>query len=228
LIALQGDACDDDQPVDLDAALSVFFTGASPTDPKEKRLDKLTDLASALGPYLATGDFGMLTRNDTLRPTFIRWLCSDPIRAQTWNWVSPSATSPTAEALRSTKARGCADAETIAEAAQRLYEALIRSRSSRASLPRPGGNITGFIQIEAAMSGKRLELLKEIAPGVKRAAIMFNPDVAPGGGSYLLPSERGATCSRLPLGIAGSGRAVPQPASRAGISGSRDEISAKQ
>jgi putative tryptophan/tyrosine transport system substrate-binding protein len=57
-----------------------------------------------------------------------------------------------------------------------------------ASLPRPGGNITGFINVEAAMMGKWLELLFEIAPDVKRIAIMFNPDTAPGGGSYYLPS----------------------------------------
>jgi putative tryptophan/tyrosine transport system substrate-binding protein len=57
-----------------------------------------------------------------------------------------------------------------------------------ASLSRPGGNITGFGDAEPAMVGKRLELLMEIAPGIKRAAIMFNPDKAPGGGSYYLPS----------------------------------------
>jgi putative tryptophan/tyrosine transport system substrate-binding protein len=56
------------------------------------------------------------------------------------------------------------------------------------SLPHPGGYITGFINIEAAMGGKWLELLTEIAPGVKRAAIMFDPDTAPGGGSNYLPS----------------------------------------
>jgi putative tryptophan/tyrosine transport system substrate-binding protein len=61
-----------------------------------------------------------------------------------------------------------------------------------ASLPRPGGNITGFIDSEASMAGKWLELLIEIAPGVKRAAIMFNPDTAPGGGSYFLASFEAA------------------------------------
>jgi putative ABC transport system substrate-binding protein len=54
------------------------------------------------------------------------------------------------------------------------------------SLPNPGGNITGFINIEASLGGKWLELLKEIAPAVRRVAIMFNPDTAPGGGSYFL------------------------------------------
>jgi putative ABC transport system substrate-binding protein len=62
-----------------------------------------------------------------------------------------------------------------------------------ANLPRPGGNITGFINIEAAMGGKWLELLKEVAPRLQRVAIMFNPDTAPGGGSYYLgPFEAAA------------------------------------
>ena len=56
-----------------------------------------------------------------------------------------------------------------------------------ASISRPGGNITGLINAEASLAGKWLELLTEIAPGVQRAAIMFNPDNAPGGGSYYLP-----------------------------------------
>jgi len=51
-----------------------------------------------------------------------------------------------------------------------------------AGLPRPGGNITGFTHSEPAMGGKWLSLLKEIAPGIKRAAFMFNPDSAPTGG----------------------------------------------
>jgi putative ABC transport system substrate-binding protein len=47
-----------------------------------------------------------------------------------------------------------------------------------AKLNQPGGNITGFALFEASLGGKWLELLSEIAPGLKRAAIMFNPDVA--------------------------------------------------
>jgi putative ABC transport system substrate-binding protein len=46
-------------------------------------------------------------------------------------------------------------------------------------LERPGGNITGFATSEASLGGKWLELLSEIAPGLKRAAIMFHPDAAP-------------------------------------------------
>jgi putative ABC transport system substrate-binding protein len=64
-----------------------------------------------------------------------------------------------------------------------------------AGLPRPGGNITGFISQEAAMGGKWLELVTEIAPAVRRAAIMFDPDTASGGGSYYLPAFEAAARS---------------------------------
>jgi putative ABC transport system substrate-binding protein len=43
-------------------------------------------------------------------------------------------------------------------------------------LDRPGGNVTGFANLEASLGGKWLELLSEIAPGLKRAAVMSNPD----------------------------------------------------
>jgi putative ABC transport system substrate-binding protein len=46
-------------------------------------------------------------------------------------------------------------------------------------LNQPGGNITGFAGLEASLGGKWLELLSEIAPGLKRASIMFNPDTSP-------------------------------------------------
>src|SRR5215470_305625 len=60
------------------------------------------------------------------------------------------------------------------------------------SLARPGRNITGFVFTEGGMGGKWLELLKEIAPKVKRAAMIFNPDTAPGRGSYYLSSFEAA------------------------------------
>jgi putative ABC transport system substrate-binding protein len=48
-----------------------------------------------------------------------------------------------------------------------------------ARLDRPGGNITGFATLEASLGGKWLELLSGIAPGLKRVAIMFNPETSP-------------------------------------------------
>ena len=67
-----------------------------------------------------------------------------------------------------------------------------------ASLSHPGGNITGFMHVEAATGGKWLSLLKEMAPGIIRAAFMFNPDTAPGGGKNFLASFEAAAGS---LGI---------------------------
>jgi ABC-type uncharacterized transport system substrate-binding protein len=53
-----------------------------------------------------------------------------------------------------------------------------------ASLAQPGGNATGFTIYEYSMSGKWLELLKEIAPGVTRAAVLRDPAVASGIGQF--------------------------------------------
>src|SRR5215472_17220624 len=47
------------------------------------------------------------------------------------------------------------------------------------SLAHPGGNITGFTFIDFQMVGKWLEMLKEAAPGVARASLIFNPDMSP-------------------------------------------------
>ena len=54
-----------------------------------------------------------------------------------------------------------------------------------ASFSRPGGNVTGFTNIEPTMAAKWLELLKEIAPRVNRVAFMFNPATAPFAEVYL-------------------------------------------
>jgi putative ABC transport system substrate-binding protein len=53
-----------------------------------------------------------------------------------------------------------------------------------ASLARPGGNVTGFAGFELAMAGKHLEMLKEVAPGIDRVAIIFNPETGPGSRSH--------------------------------------------
>jgi putative tryptophan/tyrosine transport system substrate-binding protein len=52
------------------------------------------------------------------------------------------------------------------------------------SLARPGGNATGFTVFEYAMSGKWLELLKQIAPAVTRAAVLRDPTIASGIGQF--------------------------------------------
>jgi putative ABC transport system substrate-binding protein len=54
-----------------------------------------------------------------------------------------------------------------------------------ASLARPGGNMTGFTSVEAALGSKWLGLLRELVPNITRVAVLFNPDTAGGaGGSF--------------------------------------------
>ena len=60
-----------------------------------------------------------------------------------------------------------------------------------ASIARPGGNTTGFTNFEPSLTGKWLEMLKEIAPTIRRVAVIFNPKTAPDQGSFFLgPFER--------------------------------------
>jgi putative ABC transport system substrate-binding protein len=52
------------------------------------------------------------------------------------------------------------------------------------SLSRPGGNATGFLMLEYSLCGKWLELLKEVAPGMKRAAVLWDPAIPAGIGQF--------------------------------------------
>jgi putative tryptophan/tyrosine transport system substrate-binding protein len=77
------------------------------------------------------------------------------------------------------------------------------------SFAEPGGNITGFTNLESSMSSKLVELLKEIAPAMTRVALMFNPETAPAGGSYFLrPVEAAAPALKV--------KVVPAPVHNAG------------
>jgi putative ABC transport system substrate-binding protein len=61
-----------------------------------------------------------------------------------------------------------------------------------ASYARPGSNVTGFTNFEPSISGKWVEVLKEVDPRIRRVAILFNPDTAARGGKYFLPSFKAA------------------------------------
>jgi putative ABC transport system substrate-binding protein len=67
-----------------------------------------------------------------------------------------------------------------------------------ARLDRPG-NITGFAILEASLGGKWIELLSEIAPGLKRAAIMFSPDTAPAASVHMPSLETAARSLKVEL-----------------------------
>ena len=89
-----------------------------------------------------------------------------------------------------------------------------------ASLSRPGGNLTGFTNYIPSMGGKCLELLKEIAPRVERAAALFNPKTHTGQyWSVLEAAARVANVSFSKAGVEDSAaltRAVEEMASRTG------------
>jgi ABC-type uncharacterized transport system substrate-binding protein len=68
------------------------------------------------------------------------------------------------------------------------------SLESLSSIPTES-NLTGFVNLEISTAGKWLELLTEIAPRVKRVALIFNPDTAPGGGTFFLPVVEAAARS---------------------------------
>jgi len=80
--------------------------------------------------------------------------------------------------------KGWLDAKTYGPAARKAWLGLVKhidqdGNVSVASFPRPGGNVTGFTNIESTMTGKWLELLKEVAPRVDRVALLFNPATSP-------------------------------------------------
>jgi putative tryptophan/tyrosine transport system substrate-binding protein len=71
-----------------------------------------------------------------------------------------------------------------------------------ASMAHPGGNMTGFSFLEYSMVGKSLEMLKQIAPGIARASIMFNPETYPYYNIHLRSFETVASMLSLELAAA--------------------------
>jgi putative tryptophan/tyrosine transport system substrate-binding protein len=70
------------------------------------------------------------------------------------------------------------------------------------SVARPGGNITGFSFLDYSVVEKSLELLKEVAPGISRVAVMFNPETYPYYNVFLRSFE--ASARRLSVEVTGT------------------------
>jgi putative ABC transport system substrate-binding protein len=64
-----------------------------------------------------------------------------------------------------------------------------------ASLAHPGGNVTGFAMYEPEIATKWLEILKEVAPGIRRVAAMFNAETVPGRGTFFIRAIEAASAS---------------------------------
>ena len=71
-----------------------------------------------------------------------------------------------------------------------------------ASMPRPGGNVTGFTPIVSSLGGKWVELLKEIAPRTARVTFLFNPAAATFIDSYLTPFKAAAAAFGVEAAVA--------------------------
>jgi putative ABC transport system substrate-binding protein len=71
------------------------------------------------------------------------------------------------------------------------------------SFPHPGGNVTGFTNFESSMTGKWVEVLKLIAPGITSVGFLFNPQTTAGGGSYFLrPIDSAASAFKVKASLA--------------------------
>ena len=78
-----------------------------------------------------------------------------------------------------------------------------------ASMARPGGNATGFTNVESTLGGKWVQVLKELNPNITRLAVMFNPKTAPAGGAFYFQLVEDA--ARF-IGVASIATPVENPA----------------
>ena len=87
------------------------------------------------------------------------------------------------------------------------------ARGFVASSARPGGNITGFSNLEPTLGGKWLQLLKEIAPDIRRVAVLINPDTVP----YNVAFARSAEVAAPTLNLEVEQAPVHEPADIDGV-----------
>jgi putative tryptophan/tyrosine transport system substrate-binding protein len=87
------------------------------------------------------------------------------------------------------------------------------------SLAHPGGNITGFTSFEFAISVKWLELIKEIAPNLRRVAFIFNPEAAPFAEKFVNSIERVAPSFEVDLIVSPTRDAAEIDRALAAVSG---------
>jgi ABC transporter substrate binding protein len=119
-------------------------------------------------------------------------VCSDPFLSEEVEALAREIAGPEANARIQELARRVAEAQIDLRRVRHARHQLLSNAlnnpyyDSRANLrvARPGGNATGFTIYEYGMSGKWLELLKEIAPRVTRAAVLRDPAVASGIGQF--------------------------------------------
>jgi putative ABC transport system substrate-binding protein len=134
--------------------------------------------ASRLAAFrLALGKLGWSEGRNLLID--MRWGAGDPDRMRT-HGKELSGLAPDIVVAESTPATAALRQEVRGVPIVFLQVANPIGAGFVASLARPGGNITGFTNFEPSMGGKWLELLKEVAPRLARAAAIFNPETHSG------------------------------------------------
>ena len=157
--------------------IGALIGGAAETDPESRAR------VAALREGLAQRGW---SEGHNIRIDY-RWAGTDPDRIRAFA-VELVATAPEAIFVNSTPATiGVLQATrsipiVFATVSDPVGDGIVTS------FARPGGNVTGFTNIEASMGGKWVEILKELTPSVMRVVFLFNPTTAPGGGSYFLQS----------------------------------------
>jgi putative ABC transport system substrate-binding protein len=157
--------------------IGALIGGATETDPESQ------GRAAALREALAQRGW---SDDHNLRIDY-RWAGTDPNRIRTFatelvetapDAIFTNSTPATIGALQATRSIPI----VFATVSDPVGDGIV------AGFAHPGGNVTGFTNIEASMGGKWLEILKELVPAVMRVGFLFNPTTAPGGGSYFLGS----------------------------------------
>jgi len=171
--------------------IGALIGGAAETDPESRAR------VAALREGLAQRGW---SEGHNIRIDY-RWAGTDPDRIRAFA-VELVATAPEAIFVNSTPATiGSTPATIGVLQATRSIPIVFATVSDPVgdgivtSFARPGGNVTGFTNIEASMGGKWVEILKELTPSVMRVVFLFNPTTAPGGGSYFLQSFEAAARS---------------------------------
>ena len=113
----------------------------------------------------------------------IRWGASDPERVRRYVAETVALAPDVILAVGSAATGGCCSRRALCRSCSCWSPTRWALASSKPSLGR-GGNATGFMLYEFDFGGKWLELLKEIAPGVKRVAFLRNPAIAAGAGQF--------------------------------------------
>ena len=146
--------------------IGVFMGGGQDDAEMKLRLSAFTQALADLG-WTDGRNVRMDVRWGRGDPNRIRALAQELVGLQP-DIIVTTSTPPTAALQRETRTIPI----VFANVADPVASGIV------ARLDRPGGNVTGFANLEPTLAGKWLELLSEIAPGLKRAAIIFNPDTA--------------------------------------------------